>query len=54
MTGPRPGYVLTDEDRAAIRAEVLALPPLTDEQVDALADAMVEARLSRLRGKGAS
>jgi hypothetical protein len=40
---------LTDQDRAAIRAAVLALPPLTDEQVDALCETIVAtwARWSR-------
>ena len=39
-----PPWTLTDEDRAAIRAAVAALPPLTDEQVDALCDVIIAAR----------
>jgi hypothetical protein len=37
-------WTLTDQDRAAIRAAVAALPPLTDEQVDALCDVIIAAR----------
>lgn len=38
---------LTDEDRAAICAAVAALPPLTDEQVDALCEIIIAARKRR-------
>lgn len=31
---------LTDEERAAIRADILALPPLTDDQIDDAADTL--------------
>ena len=31
-----PPWTLTDEDRAAIRAAVAALPPLTDELCDVI------------------
>lgn len=43
---------LTDEQRAAIRAEVQALDPLSDDQLDALADVLTDIRLSRA-GEGA-
>jgi len=36
--------VLTPEQRAAIRTAVLAMPPLTNEQVDAICDALINAR----------
>jgi hypothetical protein len=39
-----PSWTLTDEDRTAIHAAVAALPPLTDEQVDALCDIIIAAR----------
>lgn len=42
---------LSPEERAAIRADVHALPPLTDKQLDALADVLVDIRL-RLSGGG--
>lgn len=42
--------ILTDRQRAAIRADVLALPPLTDEQLDAIADVLIGIRLRRIRG----
>lgn len=35
---------LSEEERTSIRATVLALPPMSDEQVDALAEAVVFAR----------
>src|SRR5262249_57082277 len=38
---------LTDADKAAIRARVLALPPLTDDQIDALCDVIINARIRR-------
>ena len=38
-----PPWTLTNEDRAAIRAAVAALPPLTDEQADALCDVIIAA-----------
>jgi hypothetical protein len=40
----RSAWTLTDEDRAAIRTAVAALPSLTDEQVDALCDIIIAAR----------
>jgi hypothetical protein len=42
-------WQLTDEDRAAIRAAVTALPPLTDEQVEALCEIIIAARKRRQR-----
>ena len=39
----RPG-VLSEQERAAIRAQVRALPPLTDGQVDGLCEAILNAR----------
>jgi hypothetical protein len=64
MTGRRPPdttgknrhatpWTLTDEDRAAIHAAVAALPPLTDEQIDALCEVMIAARKRRQRQTGA-
>lgn len=38
--------ILTEDQRVAIRADVLALDPLTDEQLDALAEVLVDIRLS--------
>jgi hypothetical protein len=38
--------VLTDEDRAAIRADVWSRPALSDEQLDLLADFLVESALA--------
>ena len=35
---------LTEADRAAITAEILARPPLTDDQIDALCDLILAAR----------
>lgn len=43
---------LDDETRAQLRAMVAALPPLTDEQVDALADVIVQIRLDHARRAG--
>jgi hypothetical protein len=40
-------WTLNDEDRAAIRAAVAALPPLTDEQIDALCEIIIAARKRR-------
>jgi hypothetical protein len=51
-TGKRrraPQWRLTDEDRAAIRAAVAALPPLTDEQIDSLCEIIAAARKRRQR-----
>jgi hypothetical protein len=42
-------WKLTEEDRAAIRAAVAKLPPLTDEQVDALCEIIIAARKRRER-----
>jgi hypothetical protein len=42
-------WSLTDEERAAIRADVAALPPLTDEEIDALCDIIIAARKRRQR-----
>jgi hypothetical protein len=42
-------WTLTDEDRAAIHAAVAALPPLTDEQIDALCEVIIAARKRRQR-----
>ena len=39
----RPG-VLSEQQRAAIRAQVRALPPLTDGQVDGLCETILNAR----------
>lgn len=39
--------VLSEQAREHIRAAVLALPPLTDEQIDALCAVIVNARLRR-------
>lgn len=44
-----PHWKLTDEDRAAIRAAVAALPALTDEQIDALCEIIIAARKRRQR-----
>jgi hypothetical protein len=35
---------LTDQDRAAIRAAVLALPPLTEEQIKEICEVIVNFR----------
>lgn len=40
---------LTDEDRAAIRAAVAQMPPLTDAEVDALCEIIMAARKRRQR-----
>src|SRR5262249_8815915 len=42
----RPGE-LTEADREAIRAATAALPPLTDQQIDALCDVIHNARRNR-------
>ena len=42
-------WKLTDEDRTAIRAAVADLPPLTDEEVDALCEIIMAARKRRQR-----
>jgi hypothetical protein len=46
-------WTLTDEDRTTIRAAVSALPPLTDEQIDALCEIIIAARKRRQRRTGA-
>lgn len=38
--------MLSDEQCAQIRRDVLALPPLTDEQLDALAEVLADIRLT--------
>jgi hypothetical protein len=38
------GGVLTEADKATIRAAVLALPPLTDEQIDGICEVITVAR----------
>jgi len=40
-------WKLTDEDRAAIRATVVELPPLNDDQIDALCEIIIAARKRR-------
>ena len=47
-----PQWKLTEEDRAAIRAAVAALPPLTDDQVDALCEIIIAARKRRQHHAG--
>lgn len=42
---------LTDEDREGLRAMVLAMPPLTDDQQDALGDLLADIRLKRAGNK---
>ena len=63
MTDPVPGqrpnrrerntrrWELTDEIRDAIHAAVDALPPMTDEQIDALADVIIAARERQRRAR---
>jgi hypothetical protein len=46
---PAPRWKLTHEDRVAIHAAVAALPPLTDEQIDALCEIIIAARKRRQR-----
>jgi hypothetical protein len=43
---------LSDKEREAIRAAVLALPPLTDEQIDGLCEVIVTARERWARENG--
>ena len=43
---PRPS-ALTDTEREAIHAAVDALPPMTDEQIDAIAEVIIAARERR-------
>lgn len=45
MNGSTIGSLLTDEDRAALYAAIDALPPLTDEECDAVADVLIDIRL---------
>jgi len=45
--------VLTEAARASLRERVLALPVLTDEQLDAIADVVVSIRRKPLRGSAA-
>ena len=44
---PAPPGPLTAQAREHIRAAVLALPPLTDEQIDALCEVIANARIRR-------
>jgi len=47
-SGPRPHRPpLTDAEREAIHAAIDALPPMTDEQIDALAEVIIAARERR-------
>jgi len=43
------GVVLSDAERAAIRAAVLAMPPLTDDQTDAIVTLLTVLRERRQR-----
>jgi hypothetical protein len=45
---------LTDAEREAIHAAIDALPPLTDEQIDALAEVIIAARERRRHTRPAS
>lgn len=47
-------HVMTEEVRAAIWADIRAREPLSDDQLDALADVLVDAQLSRTSGGGAA
>jgi hypothetical protein len=54
--GPRDGrdnrhWELTDEIREAIHADVDALPPMTDGQIDAIAEVIIAARERRHRAR---
>lgn len=42
-------WELTDETRDAIHTAISALPPMTDEQIDAIADVIIAARERRRR-----
>ena len=42
-------YALTDEEQEDIERLVASLPPLTEEQLDALADTLVAIRLKAAR-----
>jgi hypothetical protein len=42
-------WQLTDDIRDDIHAAVTALPPMTDEQIDAIADVIIAARERRRR-----
>jgi len=44
---PAPPGHLTEQQREHIRQAVLALPPLTDEQIDALCEVITNARIRR-------
>jgi hypothetical protein len=46
LSQAQPG-VVPEADREAVRRAVLAGPPLTDEQVDALAEVIINARVRR-------
>ena len=52
---PRPRRsVLTDADREAIHAAVDALPPMTDEQIEAIAEVIIAARERRRHARQTS
>ena len=44
-------WELTDEIRDAIHVAVDALPPMTDEQIDAIAEVIIAARERRRRAR---
>jgi hypothetical protein len=44
---PDPPGHLTEQQREHIRQAVLALPPLTDEQIDALCEVITNSRIRR-------
>jgi hypothetical protein len=48
---PVPPGQLTAQQREQIRAAVLALPPLTDEQIDGLCEVIANARIRRQNDK---
>lgn len=43
--------ILTDKQRAALYERIDALPPLSDEQLDAVADVLLDIQLSRADGE---
>lgn len=50
MTKPTTvGGTLSDEERSAIRAAVLALEPMTDDQIAAVAEVILHQRTKRLQ-----
>jgi len=46
---PSAELVLTEAARASLRERVLRLPPLTDEQIDAIAEVVVSIRRKPLQ-----